>query len=51
MSVELNMPGMTVTQEYYTTIMKGYALSFIISFTNDEERSTLINILQTLTFT
>ena len=51
MSVELKMHGMTVTQEYYTTIMKGYALSFIISFTNDEERNTLINILQTLTFT
>ena len=51
MSIELTMPVMTVKQEYYSTIMKGYALSFIISFTDDEERNTLINILKTLTFT
>jgi len=50
MSVEITVPAFTVKQEYYTTIMKGYALSFIISFTKDEERNTLINILKTMTF-
>ncbi len=50
MSVELALGGMTVKQEYYVTIMKGYALVFIISFTTDEERNMLTNILKTLTF-
>ena len=40
----------TVSQKYLATIMKGYALTFIISFSTAEEESALHNILKTITF-
>jgi hypothetical protein len=50
MHVEISMPGMTVRQKYYAVVMKGYALTFIVSFSTDEEESSLHNILKTITF-
>jgi hypothetical protein len=50
MYVEIPMPGMTVRQKYYSTVMKGYALTFIVSFSTAEEESALHNILKTVTF-
>jgi hypothetical protein len=40
----------TVKQKYYAAILKGYALCFIVSFTTDEEESSLQKILDTATF-
>ena len=50
MHVEIRMPGMTVHQKYYAAVMKGYALTFIVSFSTAEEESSLHNILKTITF-
>jgi hypothetical protein len=50
MDLELSIRGITVKQKYYMTIMKGYALGFIVSFTNDEEESSDQKILNTVTF-
>lgn len=50
MHVEIPMPGMTVNQKYYAAIMKGYALTFIVSFSTDEEESSLHSILKKVTF-
>jgi len=50
MHVEIAMPGRTVSQKYLATIMKGYALTFIISFSTNEEETALHNILKTMTF-
>jgi len=40
----------TVKQKYYATLIKGYALSFIVSFANDDEESSAQKILNTVTF-
>ncbi len=50
MYVELPITGMTIRQKHYATIMKGYALVFIVSFTNGEEESALDNVLSSVTF-
>ncbi len=50
MHVEIPMPGRTVRQKYLATIMKGYALTFIVSFSTAEEESSLNNILKTVSF-
>ncbi len=41
---------MTVHQRIYAAIIKGYALMFTVSFTNDEEESFLQEILESVTF-
>ncbi len=50
MHVELSAGGMTVQQKYYATVMKGYALAFIVSFTTDEEKAPLDKILDSVAF-
>jgi len=40
----------TVRQKYYTTILKGYALSFISSYASDEELQTQNEITQSIKF-
>ncbi len=50
MQSEISLPGMTIVSNYYTTIMKGYALSFYISFSTEEEESSLTEILDTVSF-
>jgi hypothetical protein len=50
MESEISIRRITVKQKYYAALMKGYALSFIVSFTNDEEESSDQKILNTVTF-
>lgn len=50
MSVDMSMSGATVSQKYYTAVMKGYALSFIVSYTTAEDEAALESILKTVTF-
>ena len=47
---EMKVRGVSIRQRYYTIIKKGYALSFILSFTTDEEEAPLRKTLQTLAF-
>ncbi|MGE5296038.1 MAG: hypothetical protein ACM3VT_14535 [Solirubrobacterales bacterium] len=42
------MPTKIVTNEYIATVRKGYTLLFILSYTTDEERTELRNILSTI---
>jgi len=50
MDVELKFPGRMVKQKYYSTIKKGYALCFIMSFTTDEEEASVHRIFDTVAF-
>lgn len=50
MEIEMTVLGKIVKQKYYSMIRKGYALGFIISFTNEEEEALLQKILTTLSF-
>ena len=50
MELEISMRGKTIKQKYYATIQKGYALCFIVSFTNDDEAASLQRILNYITF-
>lgn len=50
MSAQMSMADVTVRQKYCATIMKGYALVFIVSFATDEEEAALEDIMKTVTF-
>lgn len=50
MEQEMNVRGLTIRQKYYTIIKKGYALSFIVSFTNREQETALRKALETVAF-
>ena len=50
MYLQITQAGTTVQQEYYATVMKGYALAFIVSFTTDEEKAALGKVLDTIVF-
>ena len=42
--------GIAVYQKYYSTVMDGYALNFIISYTSEDELAEFDSILETVTF-
>jgi len=50
MEVEIHVRGITVRQKYYAAVMKGYAVSIIISFTTSEDEASLQKILDTVKF-
>ena len=50
MATAMNLRGITVKQEYYVTIQKGYALLFIISYSNDNQRKGLHEIVNSVNF-
>jgi hypothetical protein len=49
--MHIEIPGANVKarQKYYATIIKGYALVLIVSFSTDEEQSALEDILESVT--
>ena len=50
METTISVHGITVRQKYYATIEKGYALSFVISFEDDQQLSDDQKILNTVRF-
>jgi hypothetical protein len=50
MYVNMSVGPRSVSQKYYTTIMKGYALSFIVSYNTPEDEAKLATILQGMSF-
>ena len=50
LEIQIAMPKSKLRQTYYSTIMKGYALNFSISFNTDEDELTLRNIVKTARF-
>ncbi len=50
MYVQMAQAGTTVQQEYYATVMKGYALVFFVTFTTDEEKAALGKVLDSIAF-
>src|SRR5262249_54389815 len=50
METTVPIRGIIVKQKYYETVMKGYALGFIVSFTTDEEAASLQKVLDTIVF-
>ena len=50
MEMEMEVHGMVVRQKYYATIMKGYALCFVISYSTAGEEAPLQKILAGINF-
>ncbi|MEO7297830.1 MAG: hypothetical protein ABI042_04560 [Verrucomicrobiota bacterium] len=50
MEAEMTIGGRTVQQNYYSTVMKGYALVLVSSFADDEDKSFQKNVLEKITF-
>lgn len=50
MHAEIAIHGMAVRQKYYASIMKGYALVCVTSFTAQDDESVLDGVLGTITF-
>ncbi len=50
MSVGLSFGEMVVKQKYFVTVLKGYALSFIVSYITEEGELSLRSILETVKF-
>src|SRR5262245_4764704 len=50
LETRMTLGDRTVRQKYYSTIRKGYALSFVISYTTDDELKTQNEILKSVTF-
>ncbi len=52
MTTEVSVPPVeSVKQEYLATVRKGYVLLLILSYSTDEERTALYDILGTMTLT
>ena len=50
LQAEISMKGQKIRQKYYVAVMKDYALAFIVSFTTDEQESTLQGVLKSMSF-
>lgn len=50
MGVVMTYQEKSISQEYFATIIKSYALCIIISYTSEEQRQALYDLLQTLKF-
>ena len=48
LEAKLDILGKTIIQEYMTTVVNGFSLSFVISYTNDEERAELNKIIASI---
>ena len=46
MKVKLDYLSLTIIQEYISTVTNGFSLSFILSYTNDDEKSELYEIIE-----
>lgn len=42
--------GMTFKQKFYSTVMNGYAMNFVITYTNDEDFEVLDDMLKSVEF-
>jgi hypothetical protein len=50
MPAEISASFITIEQDYYAALMKDYVLSFILSYSNEEEKQELTKILDTVSF-
>lgn len=50
METYIEVGEMKVTQEYYSRIEKGYALNFILSYSNEEDKKAVKDTLSTVKF-
>ena len=48
MEAKLDYMGKTIIQDYITTVSKGFSLSFIVSYTTEEEKAELYEILENI---
>jgi len=48
MTLQMSIAGQIVKQKQCATVMKGYALLFVVAFTNDEEEAELAKILESV---
>lgn len=49
MHCDIPIAGTTIKQDWYASIIKGYALCFVLTFKTDEERASMQNMLKSVT--
>ena len=50
MDAHLNYMGLEIKQIYYSTVLKGFSFIVIISYISDEQKETLLNSINSMTF-
>lgn len=50
LKLSIDFLGSKIYQEYYTVIKNGFALSFVVSYINDEQRNELEKIINSVQF-
>jgi hypothetical protein len=50
MNCSIDYMGFNIKQRYYSTIINGFCLSAIVTFTNDEHKTNLEKIISTMNF-
>ena len=48
MNAGIKYLGLDIKQVYYTTVLKGFSLSIIISFNNDKQKEELLNSIKSI---
>jgi hypothetical protein len=51
MELEMHRGNVVITQKYYCAVIKDYALSFILSYSNTDDENELGRVFKTLGFT
>ena len=50
MNTRVNYLDLDIKQEYYSTVLNGFSLNFIISYISDDQKEVLISSINSLTF-
>ena len=50
MNTRVNYLDLDIKQEYYSTVLNGFSLNFIISYISDDQKEVLISSINLLTF-
>jgi hypothetical protein len=50
MNAEVSLMGITIRQIYYSTILKGFSFNVIISYSSDEQKDSLLKVINSMTF-
>ncbi len=50
MRSKLRIRDLVVYQDYYATIMKGYAIGIVISYINNQQKQAVLDIISRIRF-
>ena len=50
MHSEMQFGGFTISSDYYSTIIKGYAVGFVLSYVDEDQEQVLMDSIATVQF-